>query len=50
MAKYSYKFKKMVEIYFKGEDGYEYLADKYHIPLFNKIKKWVRAYQANGDL
>lgn len=50
MAKYSYEFKKkMVEAYLNGEGGYEYLADKYHIPSFNNIKKWVRAYQANGD-
>ena len=50
MAKYSYEFKKkIVEAYLNGEGGYEYLADKYHIPSSSNIEKWVRAYQTNGD-
>lgn len=50
MAKYSYEFKKkIVEAYLNDEGVYKYLADKYYIPSFNNIKKWVRAYQANGD-
>lgn len=50
MAKYSYEFKKkVVDAYLNGEGGYVYLANKYHVPSFNNIKKWVHAYRANGD-
>ena len=50
MAKYSYEFKKkIVDAYLNGEGGYVYLANKYHVPSFNNIKKWVHAYRANGD-
>ncbi len=50
MAKYSYEFKKkVVQAYLNGEGGYKYLAQKYNVPAFNNIKKWINSYKEFGD-
>ena len=50
MAKYNFDFKKKVVMsYLNGEGGYRYLANKYGIPSFDKIKVWVDNYNRLGD-
>ncbi len=50
MAKYSYEFKKkVVQAYLNGEGGYKYLAQKYNVPAFSNIKKWINLYKEFGD-
>ena len=50
MSKYSFEFKKqVVNAYLNGEGGYIYLAKKFGIPSFNKVKLWVDNYNAFGD-
>ena len=49
MAKYSFEFKKkIIEEYFSGEGGFEFLAKKYAIP-YSSIRNWVHGYEKNGD-
>ena len=46
MAKYSYEFKlKVVKEYLDGEGGYDFLAQKYHIPSSKRIEEWVANYR-----
>jgi transposase len=50
MAKYSFDFKKKVVMsYLNGEGGYQYLANKYGIPSYDKVKLWVASYKRFGD-
>ncbi|WP_461811490.1 transposase [Faecalimonas sp.] len=49
MAKYSFQFKKkIVEEYFSGKGGFEFIAKKYSIP-YSAIRNWVHGYERNGD-
>ena len=49
MAKYSFQFKKkIVEEYFSGKGGFEFIAKKYSIP-YSSIRNWVHGYEINGD-
>ena len=50
MYKYSYEFKKKVVIsYLNGEGGFRFIAEKYDIPAWSNVKKWVRNYEKFGD-
>ncbi len=50
MAKYSFEFKlKIVQEYLKGKRGYIYLSEKYNMPSFTPIRRWVNAYNAFGQ-
>ncbi|MFV0560028.1 MAG: transposase, partial [Enterococcus sp.] len=50
MAKYSFEFKlKIVQKYFNGEGGYNYLAKKYGVKSESQIQKWINAYKEFGE-
>ena len=50
MAKYSFEFKKKVDLsYLNGEGGYKYLSKTYGVPAKSNIKQWVHNYQTLGD-
>ena len=50
MAKYSFEFKKkVVNSYLNGEGSFEIIAEKYKIPAWSNVKKWVRNYEKVGD-
>jgi len=50
MSKYSFEFKKkVVTSYLNGEGGYPTIAEKYGIPAFSNVKKWVHNYEKFGD-
>ena len=49
MAKYSFEFKmQVVNDYLNGNGGYRYLAQKYGIPQYSTVRKWVNAYNTLG--
>ena len=50
MSKYSFEFKKKVVMsYLNGEGGFPTIAEKYNIPAWSNVKKWVRNYESLGD-
>ena len=50
MAKYSFEFKKkIVTEYLNGKGGYKYLSEKYNIPAYNNVKKWIANFNSFGD-
>ena len=50
MAKYSYELKKkIVDEYFEGKGGCEFLAKKYNISTKSVVRRWINAYKASGD-
>ena len=50
MSKYSLEFKKKVVMsYLNGEGGFPTIAEKYNIPAWSNVKKWVRNYESLGD-
>ena len=50
MSKYSFEFKKNVVMsYLNGEGGFPTIAEKYDIPAWSNVKKWVRNYENFGD-
>ena len=50
MAKYSFEFKKkVVNSYLNGEGSFKIIAEKYKIPAWSNVKKWVRNYEKLGD-
>lgn len=50
MAKYSEGFKlRLVKEYLENSLGYNLLAQKYGLPSFSPIERWVKAYQAFGE-
>lgn len=50
MSKYSFELKKKVVIsYLNGEGGFPTIAEKYGIPAWSNVKKWVRSYEKFGD-
>ncbi|KAB1437819.1 IS3 family transposase [Candidatus Galacturonibacter soehngenii] len=49
MAKYSYEFKlQVVQDYLRGIGGHKYLAQKYNIPSYSNVQKWINAYNEFG--
>ena len=49
MAKYSFEFKmQVVNDYLNENGGYRYLAQKYRIPQYSTVQKWVNAYNTLG--
>lgn len=50
MSKYSLEFKKKVVMsYLNGEGGFPTIAEKYNIPAWSNVKKWVHNYESLGD-
>ena len=50
MYKYSFEFKKKVVLaYLNGEGSFRTIANKYEVPSWGNVKKWVRSYEKFGD-
>ena len=50
MSKYSYEFKKKVEMdYINGKGGYKRLCKENGIPSQTKLRDWISAYKEFGN-
>lgn len=50
MSKYSSEFKlKVVNYYLNNNCSWQYVADKFDIPAWTSIRKWVRKYEEHGS-
>ena len=50
LYKYSFEFKKkVVLVYLNGEGSFQTIANKYEVPSWGNVKKWVRSYEKFGD-
>ena len=49
MSKYSDEFKLKVVQYYLKNGGYGTTADKFGIPAFDTVRKWVKKYEEHGE-
>ena len=49
MSKYSDEFKLEVVQYYLKNGGYRTTANKFEIPTFNTVRKWVKKYEEHGE-
>ncbi len=49
MSKYSNEFKLEVVQYYLKNGGYGTTADKFGIPAFDTVRKWVKKYEEHGE-
>ena len=50
MAKYSFEFKNKVTLeYIQGKGSYSHLASKHGMSSSSPLKRWVKAYENQGD-
>ncbi len=48
MSKYSDEFKLEVVQYYLKNGGYRTTANKFEIPTFDTVRKWVKKYEEHG--